>query len=180
MGVFVGKNGKALSHYMSLPYKIEVRPIAQSDGGGYSATLPELGSDAFIAQGETIEEAIGSLTDLQELLIKELLEEGQHINEPEERIDYSGKVVLRMPPALHKKCAEYANSNTLSMNSAIVITLEKSLYGITLLDELEGRIIDCLEPMKSIVQNVLEMQYRMAGNREQQIELDTTKLAIAG
>jgi len=165
---------------MSLPYKIEVYPIAKSDGGGYSATLPELGSDAFVAQGDTIEEAIDSLVDLQKLLINELLEDGQRVKEPEEKIDYSGKVVLRMSPALHKKCAEYAKSNTLSMNSAIVITLEKSMYGISLIDELEGRIADCIEPVKSIVQNVLEMQYRMAGNREQQIELDDTKLAIAG
>ena len=52
---------KNLEYYLNLPYKIEVTPILDSLGGGFSASLPEVGRRAVVGDGETIDEAIKNL-----------------------------------------------------------------------------------------------------------------------
>jgi len=52
---------KNLDYYMKLPYTIEVVPIPESQGGGCTARLPQIGRFAITGDGETPEEAINSL-----------------------------------------------------------------------------------------------------------------------
>jgi len=73
---------KDLKYYLKLPYKIEIEPIPEEDGGGFMAYLPELGRYAVVGDGETIEEAIQSLNKIKEVMLKEWLEEGVSIPEP--------------------------------------------------------------------------------------------------
>ena len=74
-----------LEYYLNLPYKIEVEPIPEKDGGGFIARLPELGRYAVAGSGDTAKEAIQNMNKIKEILLKEWLEEGVSIPEPKEK-----------------------------------------------------------------------------------------------
>jgi len=74
---------KDLEYYLKLPYKILVESIPEEDGGGLIARLPELGRYVIVGDGETAEEAIQNMSKIKEALLKEWLEEGVSIPEPE-------------------------------------------------------------------------------------------------
>jgi predicted RNase H-like HicB family nuclease len=63
---------KDLKYYLSLYYPVEIRKISEEDGGGFMASIPQLGAKAFRADGETVAEA---LTNLKKI-IPRLLERG--------------------------------------------------------------------------------------------------------
>ena len=74
---------KDLKYYLNLPYRVEVKPIPEKDGGGFIAYIPsELGRYAVVGDGDTIEEALQSMNKIKEILLKEWLEEGVSIPEP--------------------------------------------------------------------------------------------------
>lgn len=52
---------KTLEDYMKLRYRIELDPIEEDDGGGWCATIPQLGNMGFLGDGETIAEALENL-----------------------------------------------------------------------------------------------------------------------
>ena len=115
---------KGLEYYLKLPYTIEVVPIPKSQGGGYMARLPEVGRFAIVGDGETIEEAIANLEDIKRELFSDYLEKDLQIPEPkEEREDYSGKFVIRIPKALHRQLSEDAKGNEISLNQHVTYLL---------------------------------------------------------
>ena len=163
---------KDLKYYSGLNYRIEIQEVDESEGGGYSAVMPQLGTDVFVSHGNTVGEAVASLHKLKIEIFKEWIVNGIPIPEPEDLTSFSGKVVLRMPPALHKKYVEYAKHSKVSLNTALVVALEKGILSASIMLELEERMMKCLEPMTSLMQSVLELQYHMAGKKEQIVELD--------
>ena len=74
--------GKDLDYYMSLPYVIEVVPIPDAEGGGYTAQLPQVGRFAIVGDGETPEEAIADLENNKRLRFAAYLKKGVEIPEP--------------------------------------------------------------------------------------------------
>ncbi len=52
---------KNLKYHLNLPYKIEIVPIPAKEGGGYVASLPEIGRFAVSGDGETRAEAVEDL-----------------------------------------------------------------------------------------------------------------------
>ena len=83
---------KNLDYYMSLPYRIEIIPLTEEDGGGYVAMIPRLGRYAFAGDGDTIEEAIRHLRRIMEERFSEYLERGVDIPEPEQvQNEYKGE-----------------------------------------------------------------------------------------
>ncbi len=71
-----------LAYYLNLPYKIEIKPIPEEDGGEFVARLPEMGKYAMAGDGETVEEAIQSLNEIKVVMFKEWIEQGISIPEP--------------------------------------------------------------------------------------------------
>ena len=117
---------KTLEYYLSLDYPVEVHKIDDDLGGGYVATIPELGSQAFVGDGETPQQAYENLMAAKAELFEEYLKEGLPIPEPAEESeheDYSGKLVLRMPRELHARLARAARENDTSLNQFIVYAL---------------------------------------------------------
>ncbi len=115
-----------LEHYLSLDYAVEIKRIDESLGGGFSASIPCLGSQAFVGDGETPQEAYENLMAAKAELFEEYLREGLPIPEPPtdtEQEDYSGKLVLRMPRELHARLARAARANDTSLNQFIVYAL---------------------------------------------------------
>lgn len=74
---------KNLEYYMNLPYIIELVPISESLGGGYTAGLPQVGRFAVTAHGETLDEALTNLEGIKEERFADYLEKNIQIPEPE-------------------------------------------------------------------------------------------------
>jgi len=119
---------KDLDYYLSLPYRIEIQPIPEHDGGGYEARIPRLGRYAFVGDGETIPEALHSLEEIKRVLLAEYLEECLPIPEPEpDEESYSGKFVVRIPKYLHRELALRAKENDVSLNQLVSTLLASGL-----------------------------------------------------
>ena len=119
---------KDLNYYMSLPYIVELKPIPEEDGGGFSASIPQLGRCSLLADGETIEEALKNLEQIKRERFSEYIEEGLIIPEPEkDEQAYSGKFVVRIPKYLHRELVLTAKHNDVSLNQFIVSVLAGSV-----------------------------------------------------
>ena len=118
---------KDLEYYMSLEYPVEIRRVAEEDGGGYIASIPSLGRYTFTGDGKTVQEAYQDLEEVKREVFADLLEEGIPIPEPvpEEEDHYSGKLLLRMPKRLHAELAEQAKKNGISLNQHLIYLLTK-------------------------------------------------------
>jgi antitoxin HicB len=113
---------KTLEYYLSLDYPVEIRRIDDSLGTGYVASIPSLGSYAFVGDGETPQEAYENLQAAKKEIFEDCLSQGLPIPEPvgePEYEDYSGKLMLRMPRELHAKLAAAAKRNDTSLNQYI-------------------------------------------------------------
>lgn len=118
---------KDLDYYMNLLYTIEIIRIPNSQGGGFSARLPEVGRLAIVGDGETIEEAISSLEEIKRERFTAYLEKGVSIPEPAVEEAFSGNFLLRLPPSLHMALSNKAKSDHLSLNQWVKAVLEKEL-----------------------------------------------------
>lgn len=109
---------KNLDYYLSLNYPVEVIQIPIDEGGGYSACIPLLGRNAFIADGEALDEALSNLQSLKEESFKRMIENGIPIPEPVQEIEenYSGKFLTRVPKELHRILVQRAKQNNSSLN----------------------------------------------------------------
>jgi predicted RNase H-like HicB family nuclease len=91
---------------------------------GFIAVAPDLpGCSAF---GESQEEALGELQDAIAAWIEAAQSAGNRIPEPSEPardVEYSGKVLVRMPRELHGQLASLAKSENVSLNHYIVYLL---------------------------------------------------------
>ncbi|MEN6520085.1 MAG: toxin-antitoxin system HicB family antitoxin [Armatimonadota bacterium] len=117
---------RALDYYLSLDYPVEIKRIDESLGGGYLASIPCLGSQAFVGDGDTPQEAYENLMVAKAEIFKDYLQSGIRIMEPpdvSQYEDYSGKLVLRMPRELHARLALAAKANDASLNQFIVYAL---------------------------------------------------------
>lgn len=145
---------KDLNYYLSLPYTIEVVPIPEEEGGGYSAQLPELGKFAIVGDGDTPEEAIKDLNELKKARFKSYLEKGLNIPEPREsREAFSGRFVLRLPKEMHRLLAYRAVENQTSLNTYLVYLLGLALGGNKVERQFET-IIERLDVMTDIIWSV--------------------------
>ena len=113
---------KTIDEYMKLPYKMEIIP--DPDEGGYVISYPEL--PGCLSAGETIEKAINNAEDAKRVWFEAAIEDGLEINMPQALESYSGQFKLRIPKSLHKKLAEQARHEGISMNQYCVYLLSKN------------------------------------------------------
>lgn len=123
---------KQLEYYASLDYPVMIRAIPVDQGGGYVATIPSLGSQAFVGDGETPQEAYENLQAAKREIFEEYLDEGLPIPEPPsmaELEEYSGKFIVRMPRDLHARLAHAALDNGVSLNQYATYALSSFQSG---------------------------------------------------
>jgi predicted HicB family RNase H-like nuclease len=119
---------KDIEYFLSLPYRIEIDPIPAVEGGGYEASVPELGRYAVCAEGDTIAEALHNLEGVKRERLAAYIEEGLPIPEPERDAEaYSGKFVVRIPKYLHRDLSLTARDNNVSLNQLVATLLASSL-----------------------------------------------------
>jgi antitoxin HicB len=135
---------KDLEYYVNLDYPVEIRKIPKRDGGGYLASIPQLGEKAFHADGRDVREALRNLRKVKRDLFAEYLKQGTRIPEPEPEPEsiFSGKFIVRIPSSLHRQLVERAQRENVSLNQLVVYLLS---YNVSLrvieskLDDITGK-----------------------------------------
>lgn len=114
---------KSLDYYMNLPYNFLIRPISDESGNYYYGQVLEL--DGCQSDGDTFEEASRNLREAMEGWLSVKLEHGDHIPEPVNDDNYSGKFIVRVPKSLHKRLAIEAQKEGISLNQYLVYKLSR-------------------------------------------------------
>ncbi len=109
-----------LEYYLNLQYPVILYPDPE---GGYVAQIKDL--PGCLTQGETLDEAIANINEARELWIETAYEAGDEIPLPSSDDTYSGKLLLRMPKSLHRRLAEAADRENVSLNQYIVSVLSR-------------------------------------------------------
>lgn len=147
---------KDLNYFMNLRYKVEIVPLAEEDGGGYEARIPQLGREAFRGYGENVEEALAHLEVVKRDLFEMYLRDGVEIPEPEKEEErYSGRILLRIPFYLHEELSKLAKEQDISLNQLLNHLIERGLASIKYEDQ-EG--VDSLSKNASKSANLKELE----------------------
>jgi antitoxin HicB len=110
-----------------LDYPFQVRPLTEEDGGGYLIEFPDL--PGCLSDGATIEEAIENGADALRSWIATSQEFGDPVPPPSQPSDdaYSGRWNMRAPKSLHRRLAERAKAEGVSLNTLAVTLLAEGL-----------------------------------------------------
>jgi len=111
----------SLEFYLELNYPVT---LYRDPDGGYVAEIKDL--PGCMTQGETSEEVLKEIEDARVLWIETAYEHGDQIPLPSTETEYSGKTLLRMPRSLHRKLAEGAEQEGVSLNQYIVSLLSEA------------------------------------------------------
>ena len=103
------------AEYLKRPYG---RVVVPESDGTFRAEIIEL--PGCIAVGDTAAEALANLESVAESWLQATIAKGLRVPEPIEGIEYSGKLVVRLPKTLHKKAAHAAAREGVSLNQFIV------------------------------------------------------------
>lgn len=112
-----------LDSFLNLPYKLEIVPVSEEDGGGFYASYPELGKAAAHGDGATVEEAVRMANEAKRLVIETKLDHGDQVPLPRSIQEYSGKFNVRVPKSLHRNLSELAEKEGVSLNQLVVTLL---------------------------------------------------------
>jgi antitoxin HicB len=106
------------------PYRKTIRGDEEE---GFLAEAPEL--PGCITAGESDIEALKNLREAMAAWFEAALDHGDSIPEPERAPDarYAGRVLVRMPATLHRRLAERADQEGVSLNQLAVAVLAKGL-----------------------------------------------------
>lgn len=112
----------SLEYYLNLQYPVTLYPAPE---GGYVAQIKDL--PGCLTQGETLEETMANINEARELWIETAYEASDDIPLPSNDDSYSGKLLLRMPKSLHRRLAETAENEGVSLNQYIVSLLSAAV-----------------------------------------------------
>ncbi len=143
-----------VEHYMRKPYRVEIEP---DPDGGYVAWIKEL--PGCVTYGDTIEETFEMLEEAKRLYIETAIERGKKLPEPLSERKYSGRFVVRISPSLHRKLAELAAEEGVSLNSLINSFLSSSASQLELTRELMREV----ESLKREVSSIKSLLSKRSG-----------------
>lgn len=149
---------KDLNYFMALPYKIEIIPIPEDQGGGYMARLPQFGVLGIVGDGETKEEALTDLAENQKDRFQQYLDDGLPIPEPNvDDEEYSGKFVARIPKFLHRELTLAAQKNGVSLNQYVCTLLAMNFQS----DRQTAVLTTMQEEIQSLNQCIGALKYQV-------------------
>ena len=123
-------NTATIADYLKRPYHIEIVASTSDDGdAGWVAEVKEL--DGCIAQGRTHDELFENIDRAMTAWIDDALEAGDPIPEPHEEPSHSGRVLVRMPPWLHRELVGAAECEGVSLNQLAVSLLAHGVGAAT-------------------------------------------------
>ena len=112
----------APADYLKKPYG---RVVIPEGDGTFRAEIIEF--PGCIAIGDTAAEALANVEDVAKSWLEVTLAKGQHVPEPIDNVGFSGKLVVRLPKSLHKKAANLAARDGVSLNQFIVSSLAEQV-----------------------------------------------------
>ena len=143
-------------------YPLTVRPLSREEGGGYLVEFPDL--PGCMSDGETVEEAIRNGEEAKRDWIAAMKEAGRTIPAPSAKsaASHSGKWQLRTPTSLHRRLADRAREEGVSLN----------MLAVTLLAEGLGE----REAHSRILWHLAENAPRLAGNSPERSKTSSARI----
>lgn len=161
---------KPLGFFLALRYPVRLTPEAE---GGFTAEVPDL--PGCLSQGETAEEALLRIQEARTLWIEVAYECGDPIPLPSSEEPYSGKVLLRMPVSLHRRLAEGAAREKVSLNQYLVHLLSDQNAQREIQARIEG-LCDASQRTHATVEEFLSaMEWRPAAGAGSLMEASAWK-----
>lgn len=110
-----------------LDYPFTVRPLADDEGGGWLVEFPDL--PGCMADGPTPELAVQEAADAVRSWIETAKAHGDPVPPPSSagHASYSGRWVIRTPRSLHRRLAERARQEGVSLNMLAVAMLAQGM-----------------------------------------------------
>ena len=146
-----------VAHYLSLPYQVTLTRESEDGEEYWFAEIPDL--PGCMSDGTTPDEAIRNVEDAKQLWIEGRLEDGFNVPEPTRVDDYSGKFLLRMPKSLHRRLAEQARREGVSLNQHVNVLLsgaESMRQRIGVHEQLENVYLRNLVTQNEIIKRLSE------------------------
>lgn len=137
------KENRTLEYYLNKHYPFLVYP---ADEGGYVAEIEEL--PGCMTEGETLEEVFKRIEDARRAWIEVAYKEGMEIALPRTEQEYSGKFILRLPKYLHRRLAEQATQEGVSLNQYVVTLLSG---GVSNYQVMTKQIIDYMRQLLELL-----------------------------
>lgn len=134
----------SLADLLANNYSLRLIP---DDDAGYVFEYPDL--PGCLGQIDTLAELPEHAEEARRLWLETALELGNEIPLPARRDDYSGKFVVRIPTSLHRKLAESAEREKVSLNFYVgtLLAASQSEREITRKSEHSGlRDVQSLQP----------------------------------
>lgn len=110
-----------IDNYLAVQYSFKV--IADPDGG-YVITYPDL--PGCTTQVESMDEIPAAANEIRELWIETQYENLGEIPSPSHPEDYSGKFNVRIARSLHRRLAESAEREGISLNQYVMALLDRN------------------------------------------------------
>ncbi len=125
------KEPRGLDHYLQLDYPITVY---RAEEGGYVVEIEDL--PGCITEGEDLEEAVHRIEVARAAWIETAYEDGIDIPPPRTDEQYSGRFLVRMPRYLHRRLAEQATREGVSLNQYVESILSHGAATKGVVDEI--------------------------------------------
>ena len=113
---------RSLADYLAMEYRLNV---VADPGGGYVIDFPDL--PGCMTQIEHLDELAPMAAEIKELWIETEYDHGHDIPLPTYPEEYSGKFNLRLPRSLHRRLAEAAEEDGVSLNQHVVALLAEGV-----------------------------------------------------
>ena len=126
----------AVSELLKKPYSRILIPDAES--GTFTAQILEF--PGCVAQGDDPAEAYERLEAAAESWIEAALEMHQAIPQPATDSQFGGKFALRLPRSLHRRAAQLAELDGISLNQFIVATLAEKVGAVNFYRDLSRQL----------------------------------------
>ncbi|MFM9107375.1 MAG: toxin-antitoxin system HicB family antitoxin [Chloroflexota bacterium] len=110
-----------LSFYLNLTYPYTVIP---EEGGEVFVSFPDL--PGCMTQVERVEDIGPMAEEIRRLWLESAWENGVAIPPPSGNADYSGKFLVRLPKSLHRRLAEGAEREGVSLNAWVTTLLARN------------------------------------------------------
>src|SRR3990170_6247666 len=128
-----------VSQYLRRPY---ARLIIPDDLGRYAAQILEF--PGCFSEGDSPEEAYHNLQEAAKNWLESALAQDLPIPPPFASQGYSGTISLRLPKSLHRRAAECAHRDGVSLNQFLVAAIASRLGAEDLLGTIASKLDDRL------------------------------------
>lgn len=132
------------SRYLRKAY---ARIIIPDDEGRYAAQILEF--PGCFSEGESPEEAYKNLEEAAENWIESARAQGMAIPQPFATQGYSGTISLRLPKSLHRRAAELAHRDGVSLNQFLVAAIAARAGAEDLLATIASKLDERLHQLQS-------------------------------